>query len=179
MPAEPSRLGQLRQIQVRFDPENDRLLLRVNTSEKAELRCWLTRRLVKRIWPAVVRSLGNDPQVATQASPQAREAVLHFRREQALAGSDFARPFEEQGAHTPLGDEPILASRVRLRPTPRGHVLSLHPKQGQGLNLTLEGGSLHALCELIQRAARAADWDLELEVVREPRAEATPSGPIN
>lgn len=161
-PSAPARLGQLRQIQVSFDAEHDRLLLRVNTSEKAELRVWLTRRIVKRLWPILLRSLRANEAVVTQPTPERREAVLGFRHEGALSKSDFTQRFSEERACTPLGEAPILATRARLDRSGTRHRLALHPTEGQGVTLTLEEPVLHSLCELVRRAVRAADWDLEL-----------------
>lgn len=164
----PARLGQLRQIQVGFDAEHDRLLLRVNTSEKAELRFWLTRRIVKRLWPLLLGSLRSNEDVVTQPTPERREAVLAFRHEGALSKSDFTQRFSEERACTPLGEEPILATRARLDRAGTQHRLALHPTKGQGVTLTFEEPVMHSFCELVRRAVRAADWDLELPDLNAP-----------
>jgi len=170
-PPEPGQLGKLHQIQIRFEPEQDRLLLRVNTQTGAELRYWLTRRIVKRLLPVLSRTLESaDEKVVTQPTPEARKAVSEFRREEALSQSDFSKPFQEQATHTPLGEEPILVSKVSIRRTEQGLLLRLFPKDGQALNLMLQERVLHTLCELIRRGVRLADWDLEVG----PAPEASP-----
>jgi hypothetical protein len=170
-PEGPGQLGKLHQIQIRFEPEQDRLLLRVNTQTGAELRYWLTRRIVKRLLPVLARTLESaDEKVVSQPTPEARKAVSEFRREEALSQSDFSKPFQEQPTHTPLGEEPILVSKVSIRRTEQGLLLRLFPKDGQALNLMLQERVMHTLCELIRRGVRLADWDLELA----PAPESTP-----
>ena len=82
----------LRQINIDYDAENDRLLMRIGTSDGAELRLWLTRRYVKLLWPLLVK-LAEDasPRIRTQANPEARKALLGLEHEQALARADFSR----------------------------------------------------------------------------------------
>ena len=67
----------LRQLKIDFNPEGDRLLMQLSTSEGAEMRLWLTRRFVKLLWPLLVQ-LAEDasPRIRTQANPDARKALL-------------------------------------------------------------------------------------------------------
>ena len=62
----------LERITVEFHAEEDRLMVRVFFGQKAEIQFWLTRRLVKRIWPVLVskvRARRND-RGQTVLSPQ-------------------------------------------------------------------------------------------------------------
>jgi len=157
-------VGGLRQIQVRFEPEQDRLRLRIKTSSSAVLQCWLTRRLVRRLWPHLENALAQNAQVSSQASEEARDAMKQFQREGALQKSDFTQPFDEEG-DLPLGDAPLLVAKASLgrsEENPGLHVLRLEPKQGRGLNLSLPDPILHTICELIRRAVAKTDWDLDL-----------------
>ena len=45
----------LQQINVEYSAEQDRLLMRIGTSEGSEMRLSLTRRYVKLLWPLLVR----------------------------------------------------------------------------------------------------------------------------
>lgn len=164
-------LGSLRQIQVRFDPEQDRLLLRVNTSSASELQCWLTRRMVRRLWPHLENALSASPKVAAQPTPQARETVKAFEREGAIQGSDLSQPYRDEVESRPLGDVPILVSKVNLRRVGDQHLLSMNPRDGQGFTLRVHDRVLHTVCELIRRAVAQAEWGLELGPAPAPRVE--------
>ena len=52
----------------------------VSTDDQAEVRLWLTRRYLKLLWPVLLK-LAEDasPRVKTQASPEARQALLGMR----------------------------------------------------------------------------------------------------
>lgn len=186
MSTEPRQLGRLSQIQVRYDPVEDRLLLRINTSTRSQLRCWLTRRIVQRLWPALENALGDRalaeqeaaPRPAT-ATPEVKRAVVGMQREEALAKADFTAAFEEKDIATPLGEEPMLVSRVRLRGQGPGHLLRLEPADGSGFNLQLDNATLHSLCELVRRSAEAAGWALDLVPAGAPVEVTETSAPLH
>ncbi|MDX1374690.1 MAG: hypothetical protein R3357_03940 [Burkholderiales bacterium] len=156
----------LRQINIDYDAEHDRLLMRIGTSDGAELRLWLTRRYVKLLWPLLVK-LAEDasPRIRTQANPEARKALLGLEHEQALARADFSRPYENKTPKTPLGESPLLLSRIQTGHDRNGQpIVALHPSDGQGVTLNLDAVLLHSLCRLIQAAAQKSDWDIELRL---------------
>jgi hypothetical protein len=158
-------MGTLRQIQIRFVAEEDRLLLRLNAAGGTQLRFFLTRRLVQRVWPILVAALASNPQVSAHSDAAARATVLAFRQEQALAQVALGRPFEEEASELPLGEAALLVTRVRLRQrTPGVHVLGLHGAGGRGAHLTLDEMMLHALCRLLYDAVAGADWGLDLHL---------------
>ena len=153
----------LHQIKIEFIPEHDRLLLRISTSDGKEVLMWLTRRCVKLLWPGLVKLAHNSPDVAAQSHPDARQAVLGMRHEAALGKSDFSRPYDEAARDRPFGAEPVLVARMQSRALDNGQfVLSLLPREGQGINLTLDETLLHSICKLIQAAVEKSEWDLKL-----------------
>lgn len=88
----------LQQINIRHEAIEDRLLLRLRTSAEGETSLYLTRRFVVRLWPALLKTLGADPAVASQTDPVARSAVMAFRHEHAVSRSDFSRPYQAPAA---------------------------------------------------------------------------------
>lgn len=156
-------MAQLEQIQIVFVPEQDRLLLRVNTSDRSEFRFWLTRRLVKLLWPVLQKTLETNPQIITQADVAAKEAVKAFQREKALMNTDFKTPYRNDATELPLGAEPVLVTRVQIKnPTKESRVLCLHPSKGHGIELALNEPTLHSLCALLRTTVARAEWGLEL-----------------
>ena len=68
---------QLRQLKLDFVPDQDRLLLRISTSEAKEVLLWLTRRCVKMMWPLLIRMVESSPRVQLAATtPEARAALV-------------------------------------------------------------------------------------------------------
>jgi hypothetical protein len=162
----------LKQLKVEYDPEQDRLLMLVSTSEGAEVRLWLTRRFVKLLWPLLVKLAEEaSPRIRTQANPEARKALLGLEHEHALAKADFSKPYEKAQRSTPLGEAPLLLARIQTGHDRSGQpVVALHPAGGQGLTLTFDSVLLHSLCRLLQAAVRKSNWETELKLPgAEPR----------
>lgn len=160
---------QIHQLQVVFDPAEDRLLLRVSTTDAQEIRAHLTRRYVRLLWPELLRVA--DAGVALKA-PAARREVLAFEREKALAQTDFSRPFEQPAGaprNYPLGEAPFLATRARVNAAgPGAYRVSIDPQAGRGIEIALDDRLLHSLLRLIESAVRAAEWNLTLEAIAPP-----------
>ncbi|HWQ39691.1 MAG TPA: hypothetical protein VNM24_13980 [Burkholderiales bacterium] len=155
----------LERITVEFAAEEDRLLLRVYFSGSAEVMFWLTRRLVKRFWPVLLEMAQSRPDIRMQANPEARLALIGFEHEKALRQVKFTRAVQEPNRQHPLGEAPMLVTRIRARRNERGlNVLSLLPREGSGVDLTLGDNLLHGLMKLIQDTAVKAEWDLKLGV---------------
>ncbi|MBF0627831.1 MAG: hypothetical protein HQL91_06380 [Magnetococcales bacterium] len=158
--------GKVHQLQAAYAPAEDRLLLRINTTDQMEFRFWLTRRFVQRLWPALRQSLEMQPGIAT-LDPFARASMVEFMHEQATAAADFQAPFESTtpGTVMPLGQHPVLAIHAKLEAVPGQEGLRrlhLHPAQGYGIEVAMDLSLLHAFCKLLADAALSAEWHLDL-----------------
>jgi len=155
----------LHQIKLDYIPEQDRLLLRVSTDNRLEVRLWLTRRALRLLWPRLVQMVRASPEIALQSNPEARDALVGMQHERALSKANFAQPFENVPREMPLGAEPILVARIQTDKDSEGkQVLGLLPQRGQGIRLTLDNTLLHSLCKLLQTAVAKSDWDIVLQL---------------
>lgn len=156
----------LERITVEFHAGEDRLLVRVFFNARAEIQFWLTRRLLKRIWPVLLQMAQSKPDIQVQPNPEARKAMLGLQHEKALQEVKFSKAKEEPEARErPLGNAPMLVSKVRAGRNQKGQtVLSLQPAEGNGVDLALGDTLLHGLIKLMQDTAVKAEWDLPLSV---------------
>jgi len=154
----------LHQINIEYQPEQDRLILRISSGDNEEVLLWLTRRCVKLLWPILVNLVRTAPDIVTQSHPEAKDALLGMRHEAALAKSDFSKPYEAGGRAHPLGEAPILVARIQSKRNDNGtSILTLLPAKGQGINLALDEALLHSLCKLLLTVLGKTDWDLSLQ----------------
>ena len=159
-------LMRLHQIRVEYDAEQDRLLMRVSTSTSEEALLWLTRRCVVRLWPLLLGFAEAEPEIAARAvDPLAKRALFEFQHEKALRQATFTKAYEEQPRARPLGDSPLLVSRLQRRKADDGRmVLGLLPAEGQGIFLTLDAPLLHGFMKLLQRTVEKAEWGFALKL---------------
>ena len=142
------------------------MLFRVNGSDQTEIRAWFTRRLVRQLWPNLLRLLTHKiAQDVPTANDDARRMVLGMRHEASVGEADFSQPYRAEATQFPLGQEPFVASKARMSVLPKSmYLLSMRPAQGQGVDLRLNDTLLHGLCRMLQKACREAEWELSLEI---------------
>ena len=95
------------QMQMLYVPEEDRVLFRVNSADGKQFRLWLSRRYIQLVVQALQKHLDSDPDLSSQATPAAKQAVQSFKQEQAMQGVNFEKEFEEQAEQLPLGEEAV------------------------------------------------------------------------
>ncbi len=169
----------LHQINIGYSLEEDRMLLRVNTTGKTEYRLWMTRRYVRLLWNLLTKSVESLPDVSAQAAPETRKAVKSFQREEARQAADYSKDFEDSEAKRPLGESASLLTGVRANPGPKGTQLTLQTKDKRAINLSLEKKLLYSLCDLLISSTTQAKWDLNLNVDETPAAEPEQDGPVH
>lgn len=162
----------LQQINVMYDAPQDRLLVRMNTSERVEYRFWITRRLVKGLWQGLVQRMQSTETARRQAVPSAKQAVVEFEREAALHKTTFDKPYAAEEMKPAMPGEPLLVFSVTLRSHPQeGHDISLMPANGAGFHLHFSDTLLHGFAKLLQDAVQRSGWDLALELPSAQTAE--------
>jgi hypothetical protein len=155
----------IHQIQFAYNEQQDRVLLRVTTSEGEEFRFWLTRRFAKRLWELLVRLLEQDQPVRQQLDADTRRTVLGIRHEGFAQQGNFSVPFEEREYRRPLGDEPLLLARAEGKLREDGtYLLRLHPQPGQGIDMSLDAKLLHLFSKLLNQVVGKTGWDMNLDL---------------
>ncbi|MET0311686.1 MAG: hypothetical protein ABW051_06510 [Burkholderiaceae bacterium] len=164
----------IHQLSVNYINEQDRILVRINTTAGEELRLWLTRRLTLGLVPvlgrvvaeqAVTQETAKTPGIAPAvADPETKKMLAEFKKEETLQKADFKTPYRDQAAALPLGAEPLLVTEVNVTPTPTGQLqLSFQEKlpgapQPRGFQMALESQLTHGLLHLVEKALVVSEW---------------------
>jgi hypothetical protein len=174
----------IHQIQMQYDRLQDRILLRVSTSERAEFRFWVTRRYVKLLWTILIKMLEREPAAAVYADESVRRTMMGFQHTDAVRAGNFDRKYEEAASTLPLGDAPVLLSRVTAKQiTGKHQLLCMHPEQGQGIDIAVDAALLHRISKLVIDAVGQAGWDLKFamdpDMAMPLRAQGIPPHKLN
>ena len=169
----------IHQLNLKFDAEQDRLLVRINTSTQIELRLWLTRRLTVGVLPMlrklVTRQLerADSPEPrddaasasANTAAAKVREFLGEIKKENVLRNSDFSTPFKERevpGATN--GQGALLVTEVAITPLPSGHLrVKFTGKPGgstenRDVQIDLDDNLMHGFLHLLEKAYVNSQW---------------------
>ncbi|NQU61737.1 MAG: hypothetical protein HQ512_11455 [Rhodospirillales bacterium] len=155
----------LHQITMGFSAEDDRLLLRISTTEKTEYQLWLTRRFVHVLWSALIRVLEIEPAAKTGSVPAAKKAVMAIEHEEALSAADFAHGHDEGNENLTLESGPLLVVGGSVKPDKGGLTqLTLQTQNGAEINVALNKNLTHALCKLLVETTAKAEWGMGLAI---------------
>ena len=160
------------QLSIAYVPEQDRILVRVNTKQGQELRFWFTRRLTLGLTPLLDRAVTDH--VARQGGPAtshvaamdalSKKAMTQFQRAETLKTSDFATPYRTPEASVPLFEHPLLVTEVNVAPLANGQLrLSFAEKlsgvaEHRSFQMGLTDPLIHAFVHLLERAVAQSQW---------------------
>lgn len=165
----------IHQLSIDYSEEQDRILIRINTSQAEELRFWLTRRMVHTLWPTFNQVVANhtvrfgklidtpNPQPGT-LDESAQSLMADFHRNEALKRADFNTPYNSNASSLPLGEAPLLVTEVKLTSLGTGQLQIKLSEQlaGQGVQrscqLDVPTHLAHGLMHLLEQCLARSGW---------------------
>jgi hypothetical protein len=159
------------QFAAKYLAEEDRILLRVGHADK-EVQVWLTRRLIKLLWPLLGKISVNLVD-ARAAAPAVRREISDLQRQVALQTADFSTAYQSQ-REAIQGIAPLLATHLVVKSLPDGTTaLRLQDARGMGVDLPMDAAVHSGFCELMRKCATESGWDMVLEYDSQPQPPAT------
>jgi hypothetical protein len=163
---------QIHQMSVTYLPEQDRILMRVNTTEGEETRMWLTRRLMVGLWPLLSKlltehllKLESAGASLSGANPELKKMLAEFRKEEFLQHADFDTPYQEGQVRHPLGEEPLLVTDEDAKPLPNGPLrlnFNESPPNGaskpRSFRMEMQPKLMQGLMHLLDQALLQSQW---------------------
>lgn len=179
---------ELHQIQVTYQPEDDRILLRVSLHDGdgglEEIRAWLTRRLTRNLWAGLIKAMDAQVKITQPQAAHASAEIISMEHyasvNETRQSGGFDLPFQS-GAHSyPLGETPLLATRAQFKVSVGKPVrLDFGQPDGSNFELAFTPTALHAFCRLLQEASRNAEWELNLKMPSFVQSEVVPKQKLN
>ena len=152
-----------------YSAEQDRLLLRVGTTDKMEYQLMLARRFVRVLWAALIKVLEKQPDLKRDLMPKVKKAVMAMEHQKAVSDADCSRKHEKSYQNLTPGSDPLLVVGGSVEPGNGGPTrLLLKTQTGSKIKLALNKNLLHALCKLLIETTMKAGRDLGLTVVMPP-----------
>lgn len=163
----------IHQISVKFDAQQDRLLVQVNTRDGQLLGLWLTRRLMRGLFPQLEK---HERQLATGVDAQEREKLKKFskearqeladmQRDQALQKGDFVTPFVADQKPVLSGFLLVTSVTIGRQKDAQGQAtVNLKWQQkvagepDQGLDFALGKEAYFGFYKVLVQALERADW---------------------
>jgi hypothetical protein len=173
-PARLTRIDgmKIHQLSVTYLAEQDRILVRINTSAAKEMRLWLTRRLMMGLWPLLSKLLTQHllkleaaGRTLDSADAGLRKMLADFRKEEFLKDADFETPYQEKEPVPAQGEEPLLVTDVDASPLPDGRLrlsFNEHRKESEReprrFQVEMQPKLMQGLMHLLEQALVRAQW---------------------
>jgi hypothetical protein len=114
----------IHQLSLSHIRDQDRILVRVKSTEADEFRLWLTRRMAIQLFPVMDKVLADqiakggslDTSHLIGADEQTRSMMAEFQGADALKQADFDTPYDNDVRNLPLGAEPLLVTEISFKP---------------------------------------------------------------
>lgn len=153
----------IQQINLGYNPEQDRLLLRVGLSDNSELLVWLTNRITKQLWQLLTGETHLPTATSIQVETPPNKAVEQFKQEvqatEALEKMDFVteyRPRKEIVNNSAMLAISLMLVTVEHKlPT-----LEIPCLEGITVRVNLTQELILALCNMLQLSSKEAGWDI-------------------
>ncbi len=165
----------IHQLSVDYSDEQDRILIRINTSLGEELRFWLTRRMLHKLWPTFTQVVAEhtlrygklidtpNPDMAT-LTDSAKSMLADFHRNEALKRADFSTPYNSNPTSLPLGESPLLVTEVKLTSMGSGQLQIKLTEQLTGFaiqrscQIDVPTHLAHGLMHLLEQCLARSGW---------------------
>lgn len=173
---------ELHQLQMIYQREEDRILFRASFSEenqsRQEIRAWLTRRLVRNLWPGIVKALTTQVTLEQPQAAHASAEIINMEYQASVSEfaerGEFARPFASGNYEYPIGEAPLLVTLAHFTISANRPLrINFTQADGNGFEVGFTPTVLHGFCTLLQDAVKKAEWNIELELPRVAAMEST------
>ncbi|MBF0185771.1 MAG: hypothetical protein HQM06_15490 [Magnetococcales bacterium] len=174
----------LNQMQVAYSPEEDRVQLLVSAGAQHEFRCWLTRRFMKMVWPAIRQALVDMEGAAGESSvaPSIQPTAANPQHQNAMPQTvPSGTPSQPPVTAAQIAEPPqaVLITRAQLEPlSGKRYRVALHPQTSHGIDMVMEPQVFHAFGRLLKESVSKADWDLDQQAVVGGKAASQPRGVV-
>ena len=153
----------IQQINLGYNTEQDRLLLRVGLADNSELLIWLTNRITKQLGQLLNGECNLPTATSIQAETPPEKAVEQFMQEiqaaETLQKMDFATEYQPRKAVVNKGA--MLAIGLILVTYPeKPPTLEIPCMEGVTVRINLTQELILALCNMLQLSTKEAGWDI-------------------
>ncbi len=159
----------IQQLNLGYNVQQDRLLLRVGLSDDSELLLWLTYRIARQLWQLLSGETHLPTADSIQADVPVANAVEQFKLEaqatEALKKMDFATKYQPRKEIR--NDGALLAVDLKLSDGNIKH-LDVVCLEGVTVGMNLPPPLVLALCNMLQLSVRESGWNIGAKVTPQP-----------
>ncbi len=162
----------IQQINLSYNVEQDRLLLRVGLADNSELLVWLTYRVTRALWQLLNGEAHMPTATSIQVETPPQQAVTQFKQEveavETLNKMDFSTAYQPR--KEVVNNAAMLAISVLLiQVTDKPPILEMPCVEGVNVRMNLTQELILALSNMLQLSSKEAAWNIGVQQKSEPQ----------
>lgn len=163
----------LQQIQAGYWRDEDRLLLRISYKDDKEammeIRSWMSRHLVKTLWPNILHALEAQVKLDNPNAAHASSDIVNMehqaKTDEMRSSGNFDVPFAPDIDGYPFGEQPILLVQAHITVKAKESTkINFVSARNGSFELGFTRKMLYGFCTVLQDAVKLAEWDIELHM---------------
>ncbi len=163
-----------------YSHDEDRVYIFVRDGEGAEHAFGLTRRLFKKLWPALGKTVESMSETARKAAAPLKKEVLNIEQQGAVSEAKETGAFSNKPLPKVEKRTEYLTKIVKIRDGEAGGKVLILSDGTKVISIRLSYERLIVFCEALKSVAEKSDWDLKLAYPWDPPGttpEAGSAGP--
>jgi len=153
----------IQQLNMAYNPNQDRVLFRIGLQDDSELQIWLTYRVSRQLWQLLGNKTNLPTAQSTQLTATPQQALQRFEQEaqtmETLQKMDFSTAYQPR--QKVQNDTSMLAVQLRyVEDNPMVPVLHMTCLEGMTASINLNHEMILAICNMLQLTAKEAGWDM-------------------
>lgn len=165
----PAPEAVIQQLNLGYNAQQDRLLLRVGLSDDSELLLWITYRIARQLWQLLSGETHLPTADSIQPDAPATSAVEQFKLEaqaaNALQKMDFSTKYQPRKEIR--NDGALLAISLELSGEGIKH-LDIACLEGVTVGMNLPPALVLAMCNMLQLSMRESGWNIGSKAAPQP-----------
>lgn len=163
------------QYHMNYSPDEDRLFIFVRDSDATEHAFGLTRRLFKKLWPALGKTVQDMSEAAAKTTPDMKKDVLQIEQQGAVSGAIQTGALTNSPVPEVENRLTYLVKTVRIgNGEGGGKILTLSDGK-RSMNIPISHEQLIVLCDAMKTLVAQSDWNLNPLYPWESEDEAEPA----
>ena len=148
------------QYHMNYSPEEDRIFIFVRDSDTTEHAFGLTRRLFKKLWPVLGKTVQEMSDAAAKTTPDMKKDVLQLEQQGAVSEAIQTGALSNNPVPEVENRVTYLVKTIRIgNGEDGGKVLTLSDEK-RSMNIPISHDQLIVLCDALKTLVVKSDWNL-------------------
>ena len=163
------------QFHMNYSPDEDRIFIFVRDNDATEHAFGLTRRLFKKLWPVLGKTVQEMSEAVTKTTPEMKKDVLRLEQQGAVSEAIQSGALSNKPVPEVENRVVYLVKTIRINDAESGgKVLSLSD-DNRSMSIPISHEQLIVLCDALKALVVSSDWNLTPLYPWESRDRAEPA----